>query len=99
MTKRPALSKRSKARRARLRRDPFGRLCIAVGDYLASIGWSAVVVGQPAITGEGPAFFTHDPKRRPAGLSRYQFLVSFTGGRVRPDVNTSAHPRTRKAAR
>ncbi len=63
---------RQRAKRRAMRRDPFGRLAIAVGDYLESIGWSAVVVGTPTIIGEDAG-----------GVGRFQFLVTFTGGRTR----------------
>lgn len=71
MSKKPPLSKRAKAHRRRMRRDPFGRLALAVGDYLESIGWRAIVVGSPGI------------RRHGREHSKFEFVIAFTGGRVR----------------
>jgi hypothetical protein len=55
------------------RRDPFGRLAAALGDYLESVGWSAVVVGRPRV------------QQQPgASTFNYEFVVSFTGGQKKP---------------
>lgn len=69
------LSTRAKARLQRMRRDPFGRLALAVQTYLQSIGWSVVVVGAPQVRGyceEGRLTVSH-----------FEFGVRFTGGRTR----------------
>lgn len=68
MKKKP-LSKRAKARRARLRREPFGRLGLALEDYLATKGWSVLVVGSPRIE-QAPDY---------PGSFNYTFCVRFTG--------------------
>jgi hypothetical protein len=69
VTKKP-LSKRAKARLARMRRDPFGRLCLEVGRYLETVGWRAVLIGKAQVRG----FETK-------GVGRYEFVVEFSGGR------------------
>lgn len=72
--KKKPLSARAKARLARMRRDPFGRLTLEVGRYLETIGWRALVIGDARIQGfEQP------------GLGRYEFVVKFTGGRIKKD--------------
>jgi hypothetical protein len=55
--------------RRRLRRDPFGRLSVALADYLESVGWSAVVVGEPRVQ--------QQPGER---AFNFEFVVRFTGG-------------------
>lgn len=52
--------------------QPFHELAGAVGKYLESIGWTALVVGNPAILGDDTG-----------GVGRFQLLVTFTGGRRR----------------
>ena len=72
MSKTPPLSKRAKARRRKIRRDPFGRLALAAGDYLESIGWRAIVIGAPRILRHGREHHT------------FEFVIQFTGGALRP---------------
>jgi len=48
----------------------FEHLAEAVGVYLESVGWSAVVVGNPRVQ--------HQPDAR---KFNYEFVVSFTGGK------------------
>ncbi len=51
-----------------MRQDPFGRLAIAIGDYLDTIGWSAVIVGRPRI------------QQQPlANKFNYEFVLDFSG--------------------
>ena len=69
------LSARAKRHRAKLRRDPFGRLAVAFGDYLETVGWRAVVVGKVAVAAEDLS------KHSPGAFGRYQAIVSFTGGK------------------
>lgn len=74
-TKKP-MGKREKARLAKMRRDPFGRLCLEVNRYLETVGWRAIVMGKPQVRGfEQP------------GLGRYEFALDFSGGRLKqPEV-------------
>lgn len=41
--KRKAMSKRERARRARIRRDPAGRVALTIADYLKGKGWGVVM--------------------------------------------------------
>jgi hypothetical protein len=70
MTQKKPLSTRAKARLARVRRDPFGRLTLEIGRYLNTIGWQAVVIGGARI-------------QQQAGERQYnyEFVVKFTGGK------------------
>lgn len=71
MVKRKPLSDRAKKRLAKMRRDPFGRLSLEINRYLETVGWQAVVIGTPQVRGlETP------------GLGKYEFTVSFSGGRI-----------------
>lgn len=67
---------KKRAPRRRRPKDPplqaLHDLANAIGAYLKTIGWTAVVVGSPAILGEDAG-----------GLGRFQFVVTFTGGRTR----------------
>jgi hypothetical protein len=66
------LSPRAKARLAKMRRDPFGRLCLEVARYLQTVGWNVIVSGKASVRGfEQP------------GLGRYEFVLEFSGGRSR----------------
>lgn len=48
----------------------FTRLSTALGEYLETIGWSAVVVGRPRI------------QQQPLAQEfNYEFVVDFTGGK------------------
>jgi hypothetical protein len=67
-TRRRRLSPKDVAHRRRLRRDPFGRLAVALGDYLETVGWRAIVVGRHEIRGPDGAPFN------------YEFVIKFTGG-------------------
>jgi hypothetical protein len=74
-------------RRRRMRRDPFGRLALAVGDYLDAVGWKALVVGDPRIQQplDAPEF-------------AYELVVRFTGGRKKergpaPEAETKVNAR------
>lgn len=67
-TKKP-LSKRARGRLQKMRRDPFGRLALALGAYLETEGWSAIVVGSPAILAEDI----------PGLGGRFRFVVTFSG--------------------
>jgi hypothetical protein len=71
--KRP-LSKRAKARLQKMRRDPFGRLSLEIGKYLETVGWTALVVGNPRI-------------QQQAGEQKmnYEFVVKFTGGKKKAE--------------
>jgi hypothetical protein len=73
MTKK--LSARAKRRRARLRRDPFGRMAVALGDYLKTVGWSAVVVGGVSVTARDITQTT------PGAFGRYEARIGFSGGK------------------
>lgn len=54
------------------RDQAFADFADALGRYLASIGWSAVVVGRPRI------------QQQPlARAFNYEFVVDFTGGEKR----------------
>lgn len=48
----------------------FSALATAVGAYLTSIGWSALVVGNPRVQ--------QQPLARPMN---FEFVVQFTGGK------------------
>ena len=66
--KQPPLSKRAQARRRRMRRDPFGRLGLALQAYLETKGWSVVMVGNSRV------------QQQPyAGKFKYEFVVEFVG--------------------
>ena len=69
MTKKKTSTRDQRLRR-HLRRDPFGRLTVAVVDYLQSIGWTALIVGGARI-------------QQQAGERKfnYEFVVKFTGGK------------------
>lgn len=70
MTKKKPLSNRAKARLARIRRDPFGRLTLEIAKYLEHVGWSALVIGHARI------------QQQPlARKFNYEFVVDFTGGK------------------
>jgi hypothetical protein len=94
MAKKKPLSKRAKARQAKMRRDPFGRLCQEVNRYLETVGWRAVVMGKPQVRGfESP------------GLGRYEFTLEFSGGRIKqpesadavdPQADSTGTPPTRE---
>lgn len=64
------LSKRTKARLAHIRRDPFGRLMLEINRYLETIGWSAVVMGGARVQ-----------QQPSAAKFNYEFVVDFTGGK------------------
>lgn len=82
MAKQKPLSKRAKARLARMRRDPFGRLTLEIQRYLKTVRWEAVVMGTPKISGfEKP------------GVGNYEFSVSFTGWRLEPKPSSSLRRR------
>jgi hypothetical protein len=66
---------RAQVRHAHRRVDPFGRLAFALGDYLESIGWSAVLVGSPRVQ--------QQPGEREFN---YEFVVRFTGGKKKPEA-------------
>jgi hypothetical protein len=70
VTKKPPLSKRAKARLARMRRDPFGRLTLEIGRYLETVGWRALVIGNARVQ--------HQAGER---QYNYEFVVTFTGGK------------------
>lgn len=70
MTKKNPLSTREKARLARMRRDPFGRLTLEIGRYLETIGWRALVIGHARVQ--------HQAGERDFN---YEFVVKFTGGK------------------
>lgn len=66
-------AQRAAARIARLRRDPGWRVSMEIGRYLKTVGWVAVVSGPMQVRGfEKP------------GLQRYEFVMEFTGGRLKP---------------
>ena len=49
---------------------PFDRLAVAVGAYLETIGWRAIVVGNPRV------------QQQPGDRElNYEFVVRFTGGK------------------
>jgi len=51
-----------------MRRDPFGRLGLALQAYLETKGWSVVIVGNPRV------------QQQPyAGKFNYEFVVKFSG--------------------
>jgi len=61
---------RSLIRRPVKKDDAFGPLAFAVGDYLKSLGWTALVVGSPRI------------QQQPGDREfNYEFVVRFTGGK------------------
>lgn len=64
------MTKKEIAFRRKLRRDPFGRLSLAVGDYLKTVGWTALIVGSPSIRGDGER------------LANFEFVVKCTGGKI-----------------
>lgn len=68
-------STRAKARLARLRRDPGGRVSLEIARYLETVGWRAVVSGPLQVRGA-----------EQHGLGRYEFVMSFTGGRRRDEA-------------
>ena len=72
MAKKKPLSTRTKARLRHIRRDPLGRLGQELNRYLATVGWYAVVVGQTRI-------------QQPPGEGKfnYEFVVRFTGGKLK----------------
>lgn len=51
---------------------PFDRLAVAIGAYLETIGWRAIVVGNPRVQ--------QQPTEREFN---YEFVVRFTGGKVK----------------
>jgi hypothetical protein len=73
--KKKPLSARAKARLAKIRRDPFGRLSSEVGRYLETVGWRALIIGSPQIRG-----FETKPVSR-----NLEFVVTFSGGRIPPE--------------
>jgi hypothetical protein len=75
-----SLSKRPKARLQRLQRDPFGRLALALGGYLESIGWRALVVGSPQVRGGEPGV---------SRIGHFEFVVTFTGGRIQKQTRSA----------
>lgn len=88
--KRTRLSKRATARLAEMRRDPFGRLSLEVGRYLETVGWRAVVIGPARVqSGVAPLIDSDD-----AGIGRYEFVVRFTGGKIRETSTKAARVRT-----
>lgn len=72
MTKKPPTKKKPPSKRAKaLRRDPFGRLGLAVQAYLRTRGWSVVIVG--------PVRVQQQPH---AGKFKYEFVLEFGGGQT-----------------
>jgi hypothetical protein len=69
------LSARVKRRRARLRRDAFGRMALGFEDYLRSVGWHWIIVGKVQVVAQDVT------KTTPGAFGRYQALVHFTGGK------------------
>lgn len=65
------LSKRAKARLAKMRRDPHGRVALEVARYLETAGWRVIVSGKTSIRG------VEKPR-----LGHYEFVMEFTGVRI-----------------
>lgn len=65
-------SHRAIQRERRMRRDPFGRLCLEINRYLKTVGWNAVIMGNPQVRG--------DATNR---IGNYEFAVRFTGGKLK----------------
>lgn len=71
----PKVSKRVQSRLRALRRDPMGRFGLELNRYLATIGWTAVVIGDARIEGvEQP------------GFGKYRFSIGFSGGRLKQEA-------------
>lgn len=62
------MSKRVRARRAHIRRDPAGRIALAVGDYLKGQGWNVLMTTGASVE--------QLPEAR---RSEYRFVVGFIG--------------------
>lgn len=62
--------KRTARRRARIRRDPAGRVALAVGDYLKTKGWNVLMTTGAKIEQEVGA-----------KKSEYRFVVGFIGAK------------------
>ena len=68
-TKKP-LSKRAKARLAKIRRDPHGRIGLEVARYLKAHGWLVLVTGRASVRGES---------QTNGKMGRYEFMLEFSG--------------------
>lgn len=72
MKKKPQ-SKRAKALIAKRRRDPGWRISMEVARYLETVGWRVVITSGLQVRGfEQP------------GLGHYEFVMQFSGGRIKP---------------
>jgi hypothetical protein len=74
---RKKLAARVTRARARRRRDPFERLALAFADYLKTVGWQTVVVGNVKVS-----VAAQDVTRiTPGAFGRYEAVIKFTGGK------------------
>lgn len=62
-----------------MRREPFGRLGLALQAYLKTRGWSVIVVGNPRIEKPGGSLEFN-----------YEFVLPFTGGEKKKTVASPA---------
>jgi hypothetical protein len=81
MTKK--LSARVKRHRARIRRDPYGRMALAFADYLKTVGWNMVVVGKVHVVSRELTEIT------PGAFGRYTAMLEFSGGKF---ITTKGRP-------
>lgn len=49
MAKKKSMTKRERAWRQKMRRDPYSRLSLAVKDYLATVGWNVVLTSGSSV--------------------------------------------------
>lgn len=70
MKKGDTKQKRAARRRAHIRRDPAGRVALAVGDYLKTKGWNVLMTTGANIEQEVGA-----------KKSKYRFVIGFIGAR------------------
>lgn len=64
------MTKTEKAWRQKMRRDPYGRLSLAVKDYLATVGWNVVLTSGASIQ-SASATKPH----------RFELVIGFVGAR------------------
>jgi hypothetical protein len=75
MKKGDTKQKRYIRRRARIRRDPAGRVALAVGDYLKTKGWNVLMTTGARVEQEPFSLLTNDKVKK----HEYRFVVGFIG--------------------